>query len=73
MISTGNDSVRHDHAQDRNPDQHQRASPAEARLTEKHWATSNATSDKLEALEDTSSGEMLSTAFREQPAFPDTS
>jgi hypothetical protein len=47
--------------------------PAEARLTENHWATSNATSGKLEALEDTSSGEMLSTAFREQPAFPDTS
>ena len=47
--------------------------PAEARLTEKQRATSNATSGKLEALEDTSSGEMLSTAFREQPAFPDTS
>lgn len=47
--------------------------PAEARLTEKHWATSDATSGKLEALEDTSSGEMLSTAFRGQPAFPDTS
>ena len=46
--------------------------PAEARLTEKQRATSNATSGKLEALEDTSSGEML-TAFREQPAFPDTS
>ena len=47
--------------------------PSEARLTEKQRATSNATSGKLEALEDTSSGEMLSTAFREQPAFPDTS
>ena len=42
-------------------------------LPEKERATSNATSGKLEALEDTSSGEMLSTAFREQPAFPDTS
>jgi predicted DNA-binding transcriptional regulator AlpA len=46
--------------------------PAEARLTEKQ-ATSNATSRKLAALEDTSSGEILSTAFREQRAFPDTS
>ena len=42
-------------------------------LPEKERATSNATSGKLEALEDTSSGEMLSAAFREQPAFPDTS
>ena len=40
------------------PERMETLPPAEARLTEKHWATSDATSGKLEALEDTSSGEM---------------
>ena len=69
-VSKARDEARSDPLKKRA--RHRRELPAEARLTEKQ-ATSNATSGKLEALEDTSSGEMLSTAFREQLAFPDTS